>query len=841
MRVNERIEELFGIEKEQHEAAGKSPDSIQLISDDVPWSPGEERLAEYVARTGEPVRNEECVVEIPSGERLVLLVDAVPLFEEGELKRVVETYEDVTDRVERERQLEQQNAELDRLNRINHTIRDLNTALVGANSREEIEQAVCDQLSASGRYDHTLVVRASGDELAVQATDGADLPVGELPPEALTRHAVETGDICQPKDIGDGDPAWTVCGAVGADSGTMAAIPLTYDGQTHGALAVCADAPDVLEEGELELLGELGGTVGHAIAAVESREREATLTALYEATQDLLAVGDPQEVCEVVVETAESVLDPLAVGIFLFDDEANVLELAEGTEQMREFFGDSTAFGPGLQDSITWQTYIEGEEKFVPDVHESDNLAHPETDARSSLFLPLGEHGVFVVGTDEPMSLGEQKRNLVGLFAAATEAALDRVVGQAGLRERDRRLEERTTRLQHLKGLFSLVADIDTALREAGTPDELHRSVCEELVDTDPYEFAWVGTISPDGTAVEPRTWADGETRGQAYLDEVAFGLEGDNPAARAARTGDPVCVSNATAHLRAEDWAQTAVEHGYESVLAVPLTHEDATYGVLTVYASETHAFDERARSVFDRLGTLVPEISTGLQRDQTVLADRVVELELSLPDLETFPNAVAATVDHPVRYRHVTPTSDGRTRLVFSLADPPAGALRDIEERFVTVDSLDVVERAGETTLQATLSGSTVATTLLDCGALPHEIVARPDDTAVTVRMPHDADVRLFLDRMAEHYPGVELVSRRDATVHDETEAAAQRALAEDLTDRQREVLRTAYEHGFFESPRATTGVELADILGVSQPTVTHHLREAQRRLFEALFTNG
>jgi predicted DNA binding protein len=97
------------------------------------------------------------------------------------------------------------------------------------------------------------------------------------------------------------------------------------------------------------------------------------------------------------------------------------------------------------------------------------------------------------------------------------------------------------------------------------------------------------------------------------------------------------------------------------------------------------------------------------------------------------------------------------------------------------------------------------------------------------------------MFLDRVDEHYPGVELVSRRDITVRDDAETAANHAFAEDLTDRQREVLRTAYERGFFQSPRATTGVELADILGVSQPTVTHHLREGQRRLFDALFESS
>ncbi|MFC7200793.1 helix-turn-helix domain-containing protein [Halospeciosus flavus] len=41
------------------------------------------------------------------------------------------------------------------------------------------------------------------------------------------------------------------------------------------------------------------------------------------------------------------------------------------------------------------------------------------------------------------------------------------------------------------------------------------------------------------------------------------------------------------------------------------------------------------------------------------------------------------------------------------------------------------------------------------------------------------------------------------------------------EKLTTRQREVLQTAYFIGFFEQPRVRTGTEIADAMGISQPT--------------------
>jgi len=840
-RANETAAEIMGVEAGTLEGRQTPPDDLQILSPTGESRSDQEMAVRQAKETGKPVKDVELVIETPNGERRVIVASAVPLFEDGELVRIVATFDDVTERVEREHQLESQRDELARLDRINRIIRDVDAALVAAESRAEVEQAACNELARSGPYHHALIFRVNGDELSLASTCGVDDPVGaspvEIPRSAPTWRAVEAGET-QATQSDEADEEWAVCQQFLAGESHAAAIPLKSADQTHGVLVVCSTRAEALHERELAVLDELGRNVGYAIDATERREREATLTSLYEATQDLLAAGSPEGVSDVVVETAASVLDLPGVGIFLFDDEENLLEPVASTERLREFYGGSMTFGPGRADSVTWQTYADGEQQFFRDLRSSSHVANPDTEAETALFLPLGEHGVFVVATDEQVPFGEKKRRLVGLLGATTEAALDRVTGRAELRERDRRLAKRSTRLQHLERLFSLVGDIDDALRRAGTPQEFERQVCERLVDTDPFEFAWIGTVPPDGSTVTPRSWADGGRGEQRYLDEVSFGLDGETPAARAAQSGTPVSIPNVTDHLREADWARTAVEHDYESVLAVPLRHKDVTYGVLTVYATEPGAFERVARTVFDRLGTLVPQVNARLQRDRTVLADRPVELELSLPTPESFPNAVAATVGEPVEYRQVRPVSDRRTRIAFSLSDPPIEELREVEGEFVSVESLDVVERGDTTDVRATVSGSTAATRVRSCGAVPDEIIARAGHTTATVKLPQDADIRLFLERMAEHYPGVDLVTRRDIRVSDDTTATAQRTLAEDLTDRQREVLRTAYEHGFFESPRATTGVELADLLGVSQPTVTHHLREAQRRLFDTLF---
>lgn len=55
--------------------------------------------------------------------------------------------------------------------------------------------------------------------------------------------------------------------------------------------------------------------------------------------------------------------------------------------------------------------------------------------------------------------------------------------------------------------------------------------------------------------------------------------------------------------------------------------------------------------------------------------------------------------------------------------------------------------------------------------------------------------------------------------------------------LTERQREVVRTAQRLGYFEHPRGASATEVADAIGIARATFSEHLAAAQRRVFEEL----
>lgn len=55
--------------------------------------------------------------------------------------------------------------------------------------------------------------------------------------------------------------------------------------------------------------------------------------------------------------------------------------------------------------------------------------------------------------------------------------------------------------------------------------------------------------------------------------------------------------------------------------------------------------------------------------------------------------------------------------------------------------------------------------------------------------------------------------------------------------IPPRQRELLNTAYDLGYFEIPREVTLEEIADEMGITKTTASNHMRKAQREVFHFL----
>lgn len=138
------------------------------------------------------------------------------------------------------------------------------------------------------------------------------------------------------------------------------------------------------------------------------------------------------------------------------------------------------------------------------------------------------------------------------------------------------------------------------------------------------------------------------------------------------------------------------------------------------------------------------------------------------------------------------------------------------------------------GYNRVEAYAEPTTVASVFPSLGGRARSIVITPDEVRFRGELPGDVDPRLAAEGIREFHPDVELVSEdlvySPHLLYD--------VVADALTDRQLAVLDAAYFGGYFDTPRASTGDELADRFGVTRQTFNQHLRKAQQTVFRHLF---
>ncbi|MGQ3412920.1 PAS domain S-box protein [Natrinema sp. LN54] len=581
---------------------------------------------------------------------------------------------------------------------------------------------------------------------------------------------------------------------------------------------------------------EIVGVRGTIQDITDHKERELALESLHGAARDLLGTETDREVAELVVETAAEILEPSSVAVYGLDSNVNRLEPIAVTDGFERLCDGASSVAVGDGDSVLWNAYVTGTGTVVDDPASFDRSPVFGPDVESGIVVPIGDHGVFAVASGgDPIDAAA--RQLIETLVATTEAAFDRLESEASLRERETELEERNRRLNRQIEITELIRRIDQVLIGADGREEIERTVPERLLEADAVSFAWIGALDASGTRLEPRAWAGS---GQAYLDDVPLEYDASaEPSVRTARSETPTVVSNTVDGLQGEDWRRRALDRGFQSVISVPLSYAEYTYGVLTVYADEPDAFGDLERTVVTELGEGIANAITAVKTREALHAETLLELTLRLEGSDDILSRLATATGARVEYEGLGAHSSDETLLFFETGGVPADDVRAALDDLVSVTSYRLISDAdGGCRFEATVASDVLAARLVRRGGSPRSMHADGDQLELTVDVPTGTDVREFVDVLREQYATVELRARRHVERSMGTRSELVTSLFDMLTDRQLEVLRTAYFAGFFDWPRESTGEEIAEMLGVTQPTVNRHLRIGQRRLLAQLF---
>ncbi|MGO9690822.1 MAG: PAS domain S-box protein [Syntrophobacteraceae bacterium] len=157
--------------------------------------------------------------------------------------------------------------------------------------------------------------------------------------------------------------------------------------------------------------------------------------------------------------------------------------------------------------------------------------------------------------------------------------------------DRQRKREE----LIKAKRVIQALSECNHAVIHIKDELELLHAVCRIVVDVGGYRMAWVGYTEEDRDQTVTPVAEYGYD--QDYLETVKVTWKdverGTGPTGTCIRTGIPSIIRSVGTQAEFSPWKVEASKRGYASVIGLPLLVDGRRLGALTIYSSETDAFD--------------------------------------------------------------------------------------------------------------------------------------------------------------------------------------------------------------------------------------------------------
>lgn len=201
--------------------------------------------------------------------------------------------------------------------------------------------------------------------------------------------------------------------------------------------------------------------------------------------------------------------------------------------------------------------------------------------------------------------------------------------------------------LRRANRVLQAVSECHDALIRAEDEKELLRDVCRIVVEGGGYALAWVGYPVDNSTkTIDAQAhWGDG----QGYVDTLDLTWKdegrGRGPAGTSIRTRVPYTVEDTASDLGIS-WHSVPHQHGFRSLVTVPLFYGDEVKGVLAVYDRAPGAFDPGSVRVLQRFAD---DLAYGIAAIRSRQRQR--EAEKQLRDLLQSKDQFIATIAHELR----------------------------------------------------------------------------------------------------------------------------------------------------------------------------------------------
>jgi|GEM_PF-61818 len=218
---------------------------------------------------------------------------------------------------------------------------------------------------------------------------------------------------------------------------------------------------------------------------------------------------------------------------------------------------------------------------------------------------------------------------------------------------------------------------------------------------------------------------------------------------------------------------------------------------------------------------------------------SDPVVAVEFRIRDTAYPFVGVSERESCQIELAKMLPRPEGYAE-VFNVtgADSARVAALDAEYETLDVSVLAEYDRGG--LFEFDVSGNCPAYDLAELGALPQTVRGVDGTGQIVAEIPPQYDSSTVVETFLDSHPSADLATKheRESVTPLFTRSAFRQVLHTCLTDRQREVIETAYEAGYYDWPRECTGTDVAAELDISSATFSEHVHAAERKLLTVLF---
>jgi len=280
--------------------------------------------------------------------------------------------------------------------------------------------------------------------------------------------------------------------------------------------------------------GDVVGTIGLYVDITERKRRERTLERLHDATRALLRAETRMAVAEIITDAVRDVLGYPTNLVRLLDGDETELRPVAVTSEAERMLGERPVYAVG--EGTAGRAFAEGETRIYDDVQAVDD-GYDRQDARASMFVPIGDHGVLSIGDTEPNRFDRSDRHLAEIFAANAATALTLLDRTRDLERQNERLEEFASVVSHdLRTPLTVVDGSLELARERYDDEELDRAarsldrafdLIEDLLTLAQRDGS-LTTESVDLASVAEACWRTAETADATLVVEADRSVRAD-------------------------------------------------------------------------------------------------------------------------------------------------------------------------------------------------------------------------------------------------------------------------------------------------------------------------